>query len=143
METEVKPCVLIVNDDLFFTARIESTLRKLGYQVEIAGNLPTTLTMVQQFAPILTIVNFGSERVQPYAVVRQLKAQPNPAPILGFLSHVKIPAVRQEVREAGCDLLVANSALSLRLPQLVAKLAPLDGTSANLPAASQIADEPE
>jgi hypothetical protein len=43
--------------------------------------------------------------------------------VLGFVSHVWMPQVRPNALAAGVDLLVANSALSMRLPQLVAELA--------------------
>ncbi len=89
----------------------------------------------------LTIINFGREGLLPIETTARLKAVYQPAPILGFVSHKLIPGLRDASREAGCDLLVANSALVLRLAQLVAHLAPLDGSVAQIVEAEEFADE--
>ena len=44
---------------------------------------------------------------------------------------------------AGVDLLVANSAMAMRLPQLVTKLAPRDGSQATIPDAKEFTEEEE
>ena len=114
--------ILVVENDLFFSARIESVLKKLGYAVEVIGNKELALEYARRHKPALAIVNFGSDRIAPADVTRHLKELPDPPPVLGFCPHVWMPQVRPNAIAAGCDLLVANSALTMRLPQLVAKL---------------------
>jgi CheY-like chemotaxis protein len=133
--------ILIVNDDLFFTARIESTLRRLGYRIAVARSLGDAVASAEAHPPALAIVNFGSERINPPEVVRHLKALPHPAPVLGFVSHTWIPQVRPNAMAVGCDLLVANSAIHRRLPQIVARLAPLDGAAASVQEAARLAED--
>ena len=58
----------------------------------------------------------------PGEVVKRIKARPDPPPVLGYCSHVSMPQIRTNAMAAGCNLLFANSALSMRLPQLVAKV---------------------
>jgi two-component system KDP operon response regulator KdpE len=138
-----QPEVLVVEDDLFFSVRIETTLKRLGYGVQVVVNGAAAVARAAQHPPALVIVNFGSAKLTPGEVVKQLKALPHPAPVLGFVSHKWIPQVRPNALAAGVDLLVANSALSMRLPQLVARLAPLDGSAVNMQAAAQVADDAE
>ncbi len=135
--------VLIVEDDLFFSVRIETTLKRLGYRVQVVNHGEQALALAEARTPALVIVNFGSDRLTPAETVRKLKALPHPPPILGFVPHKWMPQVRPAAIEAGVDLLVANSALSMRLPQLAAKLAPLDGAAISLAEAAEIAAEGE
>ncbi len=138
-----RPEVLVVEDDLFFSVRIETTLKHLGYAVRVMENSEAAVARAAQHPPALVIVNFGSERLSPGEVVKRLKALPHPAPVLGFVSHKWIPQVRPNALAAGVDLLVANSALSMRLPQLAAKLAPMDGSAARVSEAAELAGEDE
>ena len=114
--------ILVVEDDLFFSVRIESVLKKLGYAVHVIGDKEKALEHARQHAPALVIVNFGSDRVSPADVTRHIKELPHPPPVLGFCPHVWMPQIRPNATAAGCDLLVANSALTMRLPQFVEKL---------------------
>ncbi len=114
--------ILVVEDDLFFSVRIESVLKKLGYAVAVIGEKEKALEYARQHKLALAIVNFGSDRVAPADVTRHLKELPDAPPVMGFCPHVWMPQVRPNALAAGCDLLVANSALTMRLPQLVAKL---------------------
>ena len=138
----MKPCVLVIDEDLLFSTRVESTLRKLGYDVLVTGNPEEAIAIAEASTLGLTIINFGREGLRPLETVAKLKGMFQPAPVLGFLSHKLMPSVRDTAREAGCDLLVANSALVLRLAQLVQRLAPLDGSVAQIVEAEELAEEP-
>jgi CheY-like chemotaxis protein len=138
-----KPGILVVDEDLLFSVRVESTLQKRGYEVYVTGNPEEALDIAQENPLSLIIINYGREGLKPMETTTKLKKLYQPAPVLGFLSHKLIPAVREEAREAGCDLLVANSALVLRLPQLVEKLAPLDGSVPQIVEAEEFADQEE
>lgn len=130
--TSGAPQVLVVDDDLFFSVRIETTLKKLGYRVDVVGSEEKAIESVSQNGVKLVIINFRASKFSPGELVRTLKQQiPAPA-VLCFMPHKQMPELKPIAREAGADLIVANSALTMRLPQLVAKLAPLDGTKASL-----------
>jgi CheY-like chemotaxis protein len=137
------PEVLVIDDELFFSVRIETTLKKIGYGVHVVGNREEAILQAERRPPALVIINFGRDSLTPAETVRKLKALPQPAPVLGFVSHIHIPQIRPNAMAAGCDLLVANSALSMRLPQLAAKLAPLDGSQIRVAEAAQVAEEEE
>jgi CheY-like chemotaxis protein len=119
------PRVLVAEDDLFFSVRIETVLKKMGYEVEVVTDEARAVARAAEWDPALVIVNFGSERLSPADLVRRIKGRsPSPA-VLGFVSHTWMPQVKPAAMAAGCDLMVANSALVTRLPQFAAKLAPL------------------
>lgn len=139
----VKPCVLVIDEDLLFSIRVETTLRKLGYDVLVTASPEEAISIAEGERLDLTIINFGRENLQPLDTVAKIKEARQPAPVMGFLSHKLIPGVREAAREAGCDLLVANSALVLRLAQLVQRLAPLDGSVAQIVEAEELAEEAE
>lgn len=140
--SEVKH-VLIVEDDLMFMVRLESVLKRLGYTPLTARTAEKALEIAQTHPLCLSILSFGRTHLQPKEIATQLKALPNAAPILGFLSHVLIPEQRTAIKAAGCDLLVPNSSIVLRLPPLMERLAPFDGSQADLTSAQEIADAEE
>ena len=114
--------VLVIEDDLFFSVRIETTLQKMGYAVSVIGDHVEALEYARLHNPALVIINFGSDRLDSADTTRHLKELPQPPRVMGFVPHVWMPQVRPNALAAGCDLLVANSALVMRLPQLVGKL---------------------
>ena len=114
--------VLVIEDDLFFSVRIETVLQKMGYAVSVIGDHVQALEYARQHKPALVIINFGSDRLAPADTTRHLKELSEPPRVMGFVPHVWMPQVRPNAMAAGCDLLVANSALVMRLPQLVEKL---------------------
>lgn len=126
-ETE-KPKVLVLEDDLMFSVRIEKTLLHLGYAPSIFTHAADAIAFAEQNRLVLAMVNFSSEEQSPGEVVKRIKAQPAPPPVLGYCSHVFMPQIRPNAMAAGCNLLVANSALTMRMPQLIAKV--LEGPTA-------------
>ena len=118
METQV-PLVLVVESDLMFAIRIESVLKKLGYRVKTFGDASRAVEFATEQTLFLSIVSMGREKLTPFEMITQLRALPNPAPVLGFLSHTLIPEVRERAKAAGCDLLVPNSSIVTRLPLLI------------------------
>ncbi len=129
--------ILIVEGDLLFSVRIETTLKKLGYRTTVIGNGAKAMTYLAESpaeaSPTLVIANFGSGRLDPLSFLEQLKLLPNPPLALGFVPHGKLPEMRPLLKAAGCDLLVANSAIAAHLPKLVARLLP-DSSNGNAPA---------
>lgn len=119
--------VLVVEDDLFFAARILSVLKKSGYEVLTASQEADALHQARHNAPALIILNLASPKLGGLSLIREIKSLTAPPKVLAFLSHVKIPDIREEARAAGTDKLCANSAISLRLPSLVESVLRGDG----------------
>lgn len=113
-----EPQALIVDDDLFFAARLESALKAAGFSVRSA---PRAEAVRAPGAPQLVIVNLGRDLEGGLAVVRELKKLAPPHRLLAFLPHVQLAAARKRAQEAGCDVVVANSAISARPVELAQK----------------------
>jgi CheY-like chemotaxis protein len=111
--------ILFVNDDLFFTARILSMLKRAGYQTDTATTREEALEKIAVRRPALVIFNLGAPRLGGIEMLRRIKTGPDAPRVLAFLSHVRLPAVREDALAAGADKLCANSAVAARLPALV------------------------
>ncbi len=135
--------MLVIDEDLFFAMRAEATLRKMGYESKLLGTYQEALAYAGENDLCLTMMSYGKERLQPLELTRELKALSPNCPILGYVSHGEIPVMRPLSKEAGCDLLIANSAFATRLPQMIQKLAPPDGGIPEIAEAEVIGTEGE
>lgn len=104
-------------EDLFFLSRIEETARLLGIELEVARPAKLAETPVEASAIVLDLNH-------PLAIetLRVLKSGPESAPVIGFLSHVQTD-VALAARAAGCDVVMARSAFTRKLPQLLRQYA--------------------
>jgi DNA-binding response OmpR family regulator len=111
--------VLLLEDDLFFSEKVRTTLRHLGYETVVARNLGEFERRLAAEAPALVMVGTGSARVPWAEAIRQAKAAGRP--VLAFGSHVDL-AAQATARAAGADRVVANAKLVADLPRLVGQL---------------------
>lgn len=114
-----QPLVLVAESDLMFAVRIESVLKKAGYRVKTVQNAEKAAELAASDPPFLAIVSMGREKLAPFDIAARLSALPNPAPVLGYISHTLIPEVREQAKASGCALLVPNSSIVTRLPLLL------------------------
>ncbi len=121
------PRVLLVEDDLFFAGRIMSVLKKQGYPAERATTSENALAKISSSRPDVVVLNLASRKFDGIDLIRSISSKPDHPRILAYLSHVKIPDVRDEVLAAGADMICANSAITMRLPGILADV--LSGVS--------------
>jgi signal transduction histidine kinase/AmiR/NasT family two-component response regulator len=96
--------VLIVEDSLDAAETLELAVSQLGHTTRLAHDGGTAITVAEQFAPDLVLLDIGLPVMNGYAVAQALRARPE-------LNHVYIAAVtgwgqdedRRKAREAGCD----------------------------------------
>lgn len=112
--------LIAVVDDLFFAARIRETARQLNLEVELtpAARLEDRLAQGRVGAVILDL---GA----PSALdsLRMLKSNPATASahVVGYTSHVATETIGA-ARAAGCDEVLARSAFTRQLPDLLRRL---------------------
>lgn len=115
--------ILAVVDDLFFLAKIQQTAQLVGVPVEPVEpkKLAERVAQIPVRAVILDLNHRSGSAVE---VLRAIKTDPAMSRIrvLGFLSHVQTD-LAAAARAAGCDALLARSAFTQQLPQLLLKLA--------------------
>jgi CheY-like chemotaxis protein len=118
--------VLVLVEDLFFLAKIRETAKALGVTV-VASDLPHGLAAVAESKPRAIILDLNSRKLPAVDWIRAIKADPatRPVPIVGFVSHVQEQLI-SAAREAGCDTVMARSAFSQQLPNLLRSLVSAD-----------------
>ncbi len=111
--------ILAVVDDIFFLAKIQQTGHRLGVVVEVAT--PDALQdRVASDGPGAILLDLNHRSGRAIEVLKGLKNDPatRPVPVISFLSHVQTD-LATAARAAGCDRVLARSAFSQQLPQLL------------------------
>ena len=119
-----RPYLLVVSDDLLLPSRIREAAKPLNCEVQTVSSQSAALDAVQNPpAPRAVLVGLNTRRFDALEFIRAVKAdaQTQHLFVLAFAGHVETEK-HQAAREAGADLVVANSSVALHLPQLLAKM---------------------
>ena len=114
--------LLAVVDDLFFLSKIQQTAKLLGVRVEPVA--PGKLAERAVQAPVRgVILDLNHRSGSALDALRAIKADAKieATPVVGFLSHVQTD-LAAAAREAGCDVVLARSTFSQKLPELLSGL---------------------
>ena len=119
----VAAIVVALVEDLLFLSKIRETAKAVGVTV-IAGDTRSCVPSILETGPQAILLDLNSRMLAAVDCVRALKADPatRQIPIVGFVSHVQSDLIAA-ARAAGCDLVLARSAFSQQLPDLLRKLA--------------------
>ena len=113
--------ILAVMSDLFFSVKITDTARRVGAQVRFVKSDKELLAAAEEtIKPSLIIVDLNSAAMRPLPTISKLKADKElkKTSVIGYLSHVQ-GELKQKAHEAGCDMVLARSAFSQNLPNLL------------------------
>ena len=110
-------------DDLFVTAKIQETARKLGVKVEfVKGDKEATARITdapEAERPKLLVFDLNNLNAKPLSLIPKFKLKFKKATsIIGFLSHLQ-GDLKLKAVEAGCDTVMPRSAFSQSLPNLL------------------------
>lgn len=124
-EHQAAGTLLLVADDLMFPSRVREGVRPLNYEVQVAATETAALRDAAAVTRPITaiLVNLTARRYDPLSVIRALKADPATAgiPLLAFAGHVE-KEKHAAARDAGANLVAANSSVSLHLARLLPRL---------------------
>lgn len=111
--------VLAVVNDLFFSVKITDAAKRAGMPVEFVKDEREVLTKAKT-KPTLIIFDLNFEHVQPLKLISKIKGSSDlkGVSLIGYLSHVQ-GELKQKAQEAGCDMVMARSAFSQNLPQIL------------------------
>jgi DNA-binding NtrC family response regulator len=106
---------LLLDNDLFFVAKITTTLKHAGYTTRTARTLDA---FMQGLAgkPDVALVNTAARGVDWRAGITA--ARDADVPVIAFGSHVDLET-QAEARKAGATRVIANSKLAADLPGIV------------------------
>lgn len=117
--------ILALEKDLFFSVKIQDTLKHHGMQVTIirtlsalTSRLSSAVTSIDGL-PDLLIINTATQNLDWEAAIRLARAQQ--IPVLAFGSHMDLDA-RARALAAGAQKVVANSKFASAMAELVERL---------------------
>ena len=110
-------------DDLFFTAKIQETARKLGVKVEFVKGDKEVVSRItdapEAERPRLLVFDLNNANAKPMTLIPKFKTKFKKAvSVIGFLSHLQ-GDLKAKATEAGCDTVMPRSAFSQSLPNLL------------------------
>lgn len=102
-----------------FAVKIDVAVKQAGLGLEYARSQEAALAMAQE-KPALMIVDLNHRNIDAIALIAALKAgqESKGVPLLAFVAHVDVERKRQ-AQEAGCETVIARSAFSVNLPQIL------------------------
>jgi hypothetical protein len=110
-------------EDLFFTAKIQETARKLGVKVAFIKNdkeqIAALVAGEPEDLPGLIVFDLNNANAKPLTLIPKLKAKlKKHTSIVGFLSHLQ-GDLKAKAVDAGCDSVMPRAAFSQNLPNLL------------------------
>jgi CheY-like chemotaxis protein len=110
-------------EDLFFTAKIQETARKLGVKVAFIKNEKEQIAALtageDADKPGLIVFDLNNANAKPLTLIPKLKTKlKKSTSIVGFLSHLQ-GDLKAKAMEAGCDTVMPRAAFSQNLPNLL------------------------
>lgn len=110
---------LAVLEDLFFTVKINESAKRAGMPVEFLKNEADVLEKAKG-KPSLILIDLNYGGIDPLELVKKLKSgdETKSVPLIGYLSHVQ-GELKQQAQQAGCNMVLARSAFSQNLLQIL------------------------
>jgi len=111
--------VLAVLSDLFCSVKITDAAKRAGMAVELIKD-PHEVMVKAKSKPSVIIFDLNFEDAQPLDLIAKIKgsAECKGVSLIGYLSHVQ-GELKQAAQEAGCDMVMAKSAFSQNLHQIL------------------------
>ena len=104
-------------DDLFFTVKIADAAKRAGLPISFVKTEDEVFERLAE-TPSIVVIDLNCASADPIAVAARVKADSPSTPVIGFVSHVQTE-VRQQAERAGCDVVLARSVFSTRLPEVL------------------------
>ena len=112
--------VVAAVEDLLFRSKISETASTLGVEALFPRSPKKLMSEVQASPPDLLVLDLNSARFEPLKLLQHIKSDEasKDVPVIGFLSHVQ-KDLAVAAREFGCDRVMARSAFTKDLPQIL------------------------
>jgi len=118
MQKQEPKRVLAVVSDLFFSVKISEAAKRNGLSLEFVKE-GKELMEKAKVKPSLIVFDLNFDSAAPLDLIAQLKGNPETKGIslLGYLSHLQ-GELKMQAQAAGCDMVMARSALSQNMLQI-------------------------
>mgnify|MGYP000875709351 CR=1 FL=1 len=107
-------------EDLFFVVKINDLAKRAGFTPEFIKTQDAIVERVIAEPPALLIVDLNNAAVDAVGLISRVKAIPEAksTSVIGFVSHIEAE-LKQRAQEAGANMVLARSAFSTNLPQIL------------------------
>ncbi len=111
--------ILAVLEDLLFTVKINESAKRAGVPVDFVKSEADVLDKARA-KPALIVIDLNYQGIDPVKLIQTLKADEEMRRIslLGYLSHIQVD-LKHQAQEAGCNTVLARSAFSQNLLQIL------------------------
>jgi PleD family two-component response regulator len=115
-----KKKILAVVEDLLFTVKISDAAKRAGLEVEFVKSERDVIEKATNEKPLLIILDLNFSAVEPLKLISKVKSngEMKQISVIGYLSHVQ-GELKQQAQEAGANIVMARSAFSQNLPQIL------------------------
>jgi CheY-like chemotaxis protein len=115
--------IVAVLSDLMFIVKIQEAAKRAGLQVTFAKTEEEAVEKAQE-EPAVIILDLNLNTAEPLALVERLKSDPSTKKVclLAYVSHVQVE-LKMAAQQKGCDVVMARSAFSQNLPQILKRYA--------------------
>jgi len=112
--------IIAAVEDLFFTVKISDSAKRAGMEVTFVKTEKDLIDKAKEDQPVLIIIDLNASSLKPVALISKLKGSSDLKGIntLAFVSHVQ-GDLKQKALDAGCNMVLARSAFSTNLPQIL------------------------
>jgi PleD family two-component response regulator len=112
--------VVAAVEDLLFKSKISETASTLGVDAVFPRSPKKLVDEAQVSPPDLIVLDLNSMRFEPLKLLKKIKSDETlrSVPVVGFLSHVQ-KDLAIAARESGCDRVMARSAFTKDLPEIL------------------------
>lgn len=115
--------IVAVVSDLFFSVKISEAAKRAGVAVDFVKDRKEVLAKAKSM-PALIIFDLNFDNIQPLELIQELKSSSElkHIKVIGYLSHVQ-NELKLKAQETGCDTVLARSAFSQNLPEILKRYA--------------------
>lgn len=111
--------VVAVLNDLMFQVKIQQAAKQAGFESVFVQSQQDALAQAKD-NPAVIILDLNYSAVDPLDTIRKLKSdlETSKVNLLCYVSHVQAD-LQKAARDRGCDLVIARSAFSQKLPAIL------------------------
>jgi len=113
--------VVAVLKDLFFAVKIQEAAKRAGLEVVLVKSQEEALKQAKA-RPAVIVLDLNDTGAEPLDTIEKLKGDDETRRIslVGYVSHVQTDLIKA-AREKGCDVVMARSAFSQNLPEILSR----------------------
>jgi CheY-like chemotaxis protein len=120
--------ILAVVDDLFFVVKINDAARRAGMVAEFLKSADDVVQRALAELPSMIVIDLNCNSLAPVPLIEMLRSKPElkNVSVIAFVSHIQ-GELKMQAQNAGADMVLARSAFSLNLPQILRRHAGMGG----------------